>query len=146
MAWESGDIAYGASLSYSTTEGGSYTAFAAVTEVAPPNSTRTRVDKTNHSSPSRTKQKRRGMRDPGEIACKALLDANELEALYALEADEDDKWFKFALPLASGQTLPTRWVGIGFVADITLMTPLDDKTEVEFKVCMGGKWTYTKGS
>lgn len=146
MAWEPGDIGYGSSLSYSTTEGGSYTPFAEITEVAPPASTRTRVDKTNHDSPDRTKQKRRGMRDPGEITVKALLDPDELETLYGLEADEDDKWFKFALPLATGETLPTRWVGLGFIADITPMTPLDDKTEVEFKVVMSGKFTFAKGS
>ncbi len=147
MAWNPGDIAYGASLSYSATEGGSYTPVAELTEITPPPLTKTRVDKTNHDSPDRTKEKRPGMRDPGEIDCKALLDADQLETLYTLEADDrTERWWKVALPVADGQTLPNRWVGKGFLADIAPMTPLDDKTEVSFKIVMSGKCTFHKGS
>lgn len=147
MARAPGEIGYGASLSYSATEGGSYTEVAYLTDVKPPPLTKTRVDTYNHDSPDRTKEKRPGARDPGEIEAKALLDADQLETLYALEADDrTERWWKVALPVADGHTLPSRWVGKGFLADIMETTPLDDKTEVDFKIVMSGKCTYTKGS
>ncbi len=142
-----GDIGYTTKVGYSDTQGGSYTDFAYGTDVTPPKITSTRVDKTNHDSSNRYRQKRRGFRDAGEVTLKVLFEKTELAAIITLlEEDTDDKWFRVNFPLEDGESTASNWKCQGFLADLQNMNPLDDKMEAEIVICLTGRPVFTQGS
>lgn len=144
-----GDIGYKTKVGYGTALDGSYTDIAFATEVTPPKITTTRVDITNHDSPSRYKQKRRGMREVGEITVKVLFTKAQQATLITLLEDDTDAvatWWRLKFPLETGEATASNWQCAGFLADLQNMTPLDDKMEADLTIVLTGRPVFTAGT
>src|SRR5579871_2277548 len=89
----SSTIGYGTDLAYSTNGGSSYTSLGQVEDVSQPKIAVTKVDKTGLLSPSRTREKRPGLIDPGEVTFKLIFKASQLAVVYGMIASgEVDLW------------------------------------------------------
>lgn len=144
MPADPGDIGYGATLSYSDTSGGAYTAVAKVVDVVPPKYAVPGVNATHHGSTNATEEKRPGLIDPGEITFKILLakaQYNTLDGLLRLL-----KYWKITWPLATGESSASQWICYGFLAELAPTLPLKDPMECDGKIILSGKPTFTQGS
>lgn len=140
----SGEIGYGTTLGYSTTQNGSYTDVDEVTEITLPNIEINDVDKSHLLSTDYFREFTPGMGNSGEITFKVLFEKVQQAALYALI--RTSRWWRVQFPLADGESSPSDWKCSGYIKAIQNMNPIDDKMEAEFKIKFTGKPAFAQGS
>lgn len=139
-----GEIGYGLDLAYATTSGGTYTSVANLEDATPPKYATEGVDNTSHASSNAFRDKTPGMTDPGEITFKGLLSKASWSALESQLRVK--QYWKLTWPLATGEVTASKLVCFGFLSDLAQVIPLDKQTEIEGKIILSGKPTFTAGS
>ena len=113
------------------------TAIAEVLSISGPNITRETVDATSMESATRHREFISGLRDAGEVS----LELNYTEAGYtALKAEhDDDDAGSYSIDLANGDTFDFS----GFLTELSVEAPLDDKVTISASFKITGAVTYT---
>jgi len=132
-----GYIGLGTTLSYSTDNGSTYTAIARISEIGEIGfGEADDVDVTGYDTPTRTREKIKGMEDAGSIDLTGIWTAAaSQQAIMAL--DDVIKW-KFVFPESMGEIVLD-----GYITAFQLNPQLDDRIEWSATLVVSGKPTLT---
>ena len=137
-------IGYGASLSYSTTSGGTFTPIAELSEMVPPKTVVKDAEVTRYDSPGETEEFVTGYRNGGEPTFKA----NFLKAQYAILYGMIGTPFYWKFQFNDG-TVPTTGSVIecyGWINEMGAEVPMKEKVSCTLKMRISGLPTFTAGT
>jgi hypothetical protein len=136
MAANTATIGYGAKVSYSDTEGGSYTEIAELLDLTLPSATQPSVDATHMQSPDNYMEKIAALKEPGEYPFSMNFNATQYETVFNLQGTA--KWWKVTTPGLDYWKFP------GFISELGGEMPVNDRITADVVVTISGAIDFTK--
>jgi hypothetical protein len=137
-------IAYGISLSYSATLGGSYTALAELLDITPPEETVENAKVYRSDNTAAVVEKIAGWTDIGDAEATITYQPGARASIAAMRGLF--KFWKVVYPLVGSQAASDVDSFYGFISHIGKETPLKDAMKCKIKITISGDNTFTQGS
>jgi hypothetical protein len=113
-------------------------------EASPPSLSRATVDGTHHGSEDRYQEFISGLRDAGEVSMRIHYSDDAYTTLLAHFNDNASRNYRITGPSAAGvEGAGDEWAFTGFLTEIPVEAPLDDRMTIQATFKVSGKPTYT---
>jgi hypothetical protein len=136
MAATTATIGYGATVSYSDTENGSYTPIAEILDLALPELTQDSVDATHMESPDNYMEKIPALKDPGEYTFSFNFNNDQYETVFGMVGTA--KWWMIQSPGGDA------WIFPGFISGLGGEMPVNDRIVAEVTLTVSGAIDFEK--
>lgn len=120
-----------------------FTSIGELLEASPPSLSRGTVDGTHHGSPERYQEFISGLRDGGEVSIRIHYTDAAYTTLLADFNDNDSVNYRVAGPSDAGVAgAGDKWTFTGFMTEVPVEMPLDDRMTIAATFKVSGKPTY----